>query len=373
MGISAPNHAISMGSLGKLFATGDLEEDQEDQLVQSILDDAHRNDPWLADPSDISSRANNRGDTRSGSTTPRRSNNSNSKKISESGNIQLHRRIINSNTLRTALVERQSALDDGRILTIPFRSVEDYLAKLQIAAKSLKDSQALAIFFLAAAVSDFYVPLSERPTHKIQSREIKHGMTLTLWPVPKVIGLLRTKWAPDAFVCSFKLETDMAILREKAEAAVENYGVHMVIGNLLETRHKQVWVLAPTSMQTFMDAQVVANTTANSTSWMVQEWPMVEISKPTSSEVDALEVMIMEHVVQAHFEYISCSSSGSFDKSGTAAVLKAHKELERKKRQVEREAFWNKVQNFALEWAGVAIGAALSYMISGALRRKMNS
>ncbi|OEU15417.1 DNA/pantothenate metabolism flavo protein, partial [Fragilariopsis cylindrus CCMP1102] len=142
-----------------------------------------------------------------------------------------------------ALIERQSALEEGRIMTISFRSVEEYLAKLQLSSESLRDSQALAMFFLCGAVSDFYVPLAERSTHKIQSQS--NCLNLKLWPVPKVMGLLRRKWAPDAFVCSFKLETDVSILRRKAEGAVEKYGCHMVVGNLLKTRYDQVYILAP--------------------------------------------------------------------------------------------------------------------------------
>ncbi|KAG7360187.1 DNA/pantothenate metabolism flavoprotein [Nitzschia inconspicua] len=377
IGIQAPNHGITMASLGKLFNTGDIEEDQEDQMVQSVLDDAHKNDPWLSDAkfatprNNTTSTSNNNNNNKVGGgvVTPKKSNAQKKAKdpLSGSNSLHLYCRIANSETIRTALQERQAALEDERILTIPYRSVEEYLAKLQLSSQALRDNQALAIFFLAAAVSDFYIPPSLRSTHKIQSgggMERKDGMTLRLSPVPKVMGLIRSIWAPDAFVCSFKLETDRDILRKKAESAVEKYGCHMVIGNLLETRHSQVWILCPSDLQSHIHA------TATET---VQQWPMQEISKPKSSENDALEAMIMDHVVQAHFEYISASSSGSFDKSGTAAVLKAHQELDRKRKEMEREAFWKKMKVHALEWAGVALGAALSYMVSTALRRRMNT
>lgn len=241
----------------------------------------------------------------------------------------------------------------------------------------MRDSQALAIFYLAAAVSDFYVPLEKRSTHKIQSRSIAEDnadslmskesesgcLNLKLWPVPKVMGLLRFKWAPDAFVCSFKLETDMTILREKAEGAVEKYGCHMVIGNLLKTRYDQVWILAPTDMESSL----------NDPESKVQDWPMQAISRPKSSEPEVLEGMIIENVIQNHFEYISTSLSGSNDKSGTASIMKAQAELKEKKKAVEREVFWNQVQQVALDWAGVFAGAALSYVISTALRKRMNA
>lgn len=368
-----PNEGITMASLGRLFATGDVEEDQEDQLVQEVLDAEQQNDPWLSDP-----MMGDSGD--SNDKRPNNKNNNNNKRSSSSykGGVQLHRRIVNSTPLKAALKERQSALEEGRILTIPFRSVEEYLARLQLSSLALKDSQALAIFYLAAAVSDFYVPLAERSHHKIQSRAISHEgsvlstdtnhvgcLTLKLWPVPKIMGLLRSKWAPDAFVCSFKLETDKAILRQKAEGAVEKYGCHMVIGNLLKTRHDQVWILAPGDMEALM-----LERSTNSSS--VKNWPMKELSRPKSSGIETLEGMIMENVVQTHFEYISTSLSGSFDRSGTASVIQAHLELQEKKKKIESELFWNQVQKVALDWAGVVAGAALSYVISNALRRRMS-
>jgi phosphopantothenoylcysteine synthetase/decarboxylase len=385
---STPNQGISIGSLGKLFATGDQEEDQDDQLVQDVLDAQNSNGNDNTNTNNTNKRSNN--------------NNSNSTKKSSSlfkGGIHLHRRIINSTPLRTALIERQSALEEGRILTIPFRSVEEYLAKLQLSSESLRDSQALAMFFLCGAVSDFYVPLAERSTHKIQSRDVSHQdsnnnnqmlskekesncLNLKLWPVPKVMGLLRRKWAPDAFVCSFKLETDKAILRKKAEGAVEKYGCHMVVGNLLKTRYDQVYILAPADMETLMhngstndNIDKTSNehkSNSGGVNWKVQDWPMQEISRPKASEPDALEAMIMENVVQMHFEYISTSISGSLDKSGTESVLRAHLEIEQKKRSIEKELFWNQVQSVVLEWGGILAGAALSVAISTALRRRIN-
>jgi hypothetical protein len=304
-----------------------------------VLDDALKKDQWLSDASFAMDPS--QGTSSTGVETPKTSNSKQKMRDDRGSNIQLHRRVANSNSLRIALMERQAALEEGRILTVPFRSVEEYLAMLQLSANVLRDNQALAIFFLAAAVSDFFVPTSQRTEHKIQSGDMKNdGMTLKLSPVPKVIGLIRSSWSPDAFVCSFKLETDRDILRSK------------------------VWILCPSNLQAYMNDSSLQE--------KVQQWPMQEISKPKSSDADALEAMIMDHVVQAHFEYISASCGGTFDKSGTLAVLKAHQELDRKKKIMERAEFWNKAKSFALEWAGVVLGAALSYMVSAALRRRMN-
>lgn len=90
------------------------------------------------------------------------------------------------------------------------------------------------MFYLAAAVSDFYVPWPEVPEHKIQSRDGK--MALTMENVPKCLGLLRNEWAPRAFHVSFKLETDEDLLISKAQKSIKAYGVHCVVANMLHTR-----------------------------------------------------------------------------------------------------------------------------------------
>ena len=266
----------------------------------------------------------------------------------------MHRRILHSTKIQQALKERQTVLEEGRLLTVTFRSVEEYLAKLQLCAESLKDCQSLAIAYLAAAVSDFYIPKHLRSKHKIQSAN--GALTLELQQVPKVMGLLRSTWAPDAYICSFKLETDAEILRQKAERAVTKYNCHMVIGNLLHTRHDQVWILAPPS-------------TSDGNMPSVQEWPMISVNRPKHSESDVLEGLILDAVVEAHFEYISNQS----DHSGTEAVLKAHQALEEKKRKLHGELFWKQVRSTGLEWAGVAAGAVVSYLVSSALRRRMGA
>jgi hypothetical protein len=88
--------------------------------------------------------------------------------------------------------------------------------------------------FLAAAVSDFYIPWADLAEHKIQSRDGE--MALSLRNVPKCLGLLRSAWAPDAFHISFKLETDRQLLLKKAEASIAAYGMHCVVANMLHTR-----------------------------------------------------------------------------------------------------------------------------------------
>lgn len=336
------NQGISSAAVGKLFVgAGDVEADDEDKMVQSVLNQ----DPWLTE-------------TTTGSSASASTSNGIPKKYKTSPNevLGLHYRVETSTRLRLALKERQVVLEEGRLLTIPFRTVEEYLAKLQLCSLALQDSQALAIVYLAAAVSDFYVPQSQKSEHKIQSDGGK-GLTLHLEPVPKAIAILRSEWAPDAFVCSFKLETDSTILRQKAERAVTNYGCHMVVGNQLQNRYSEVKILAPP-----LDGDAISQP---------HQWPMQTLQK--SGEPDSLENQLVDTVIQAHFDYISKSCNGTFDKAGMEAVMKARAQVEEKKKQLEREIFWEKVQKTSLEWAGVAAGALLSYVVSSALRKRMGA
>ena len=56
-------------------------------------------------------------------------------------------------------------------------------------------------------------------THKIQSDV--DGLTIRLSNTPKLLGVCRTTWAPEAYFVSFKLETDENILIKKANRALE--------------------------------------------------------------------------------------------------------------------------------------------------------
>lgn len=337
LGITQANHGLSVEGLGKLFAGSNPDDSHEDELVQAVL----RDDPWLTEPKSHEDGAKQNVAT-------------------DDGAIKLHRRMVNYHPLQKALRERSAVLSEGRLLTVPFRTLEEYLGKLQLIAEALRDSQSLAVLYLAAAVSDFYVPSKFKSEHKIQSQD--GGLTLQLHPVPKMMRILRKSWAPDAFVVSFKLETDKSILRQKAERAVEKYGVHMVIGNLLQSRHERVWVLYPPPDNNGSD---------------VSDWPLREISRPKSSEADALEEALMDFVVEQHFDYISQHWNGQTSHlSGTEAAIRTHELLQEKKQRVESEIFWKRFRNGALQLSGSAVGALLTYAISsflqkGILRQKL--
>ncbi|NWV74105.1 PPCS ligase, partial [Dasyornis broadbenti] len=97
------------------------------------------------------------------------------------------------------------------------------------------------MFYLAAAVSDFYIPASEMPEHKIQSSE--GPLQITMKMVPKMLSPLVRDWAPEAFVISFKLETDPQILLDKSRQALEKYRHQVVVANVLESRRTSVIIV----------------------------------------------------------------------------------------------------------------------------------
>ena len=72
------------------------------------------------------------------------------------------------------------------------------------------------------------------------------GLELHLKPVPKVLGSIKVgapgeqPWAPMAFVVSFKLETNRAILLAKAAGALDKYAVDVVCANLLQSYKREV-------------------------------------------------------------------------------------------------------------------------------------
>jgi phosphopantothenate-cysteine ligase len=98
-----------------------------------------------------------------------------------------------------------------------------------------------AALYLAAAVADFYIPLSQMATDKIQSSD--GGLSLSLFPVPKIIPFIKiseSPWAPSVFLVSFKLETNENILTAKAAGAINNYGVDVVVANILNNHRNKL-------------------------------------------------------------------------------------------------------------------------------------
>lgn len=150
----------------------------------------------------------------------------------------------------------RTAKREGTLCMLEYESVTEYLWSLRAFATLMGPLGPRALFYLAAAVSDFFVPPARMAEHKLQSGEEFRGaggdgeapaarmqdqkLVIDLDPVPKFLQRLVDGWAPQGMIVSFKLETDPSILTRKAEHALHKYAHHLVIGNLLHTRKYEV-------------------------------------------------------------------------------------------------------------------------------------
>lgn len=124
-----------------------------------------------------------------------------------------------------------------RLLSIGFVELADYIHYLHQISIVMNQLAPKSILYLAAAVSDFYIPPSNLSTHKINSDE---PLKLTLQLVPKFLHPLVKYWVPDAYIVSFKLETDPLKLIAKSRRALDGYGHKLVIANELKSRTERV-------------------------------------------------------------------------------------------------------------------------------------
>lgn len=131
--------------------------------------------------------------------------------------------------------------DPLHLLAVPFTTIFDYLFLLRECCQALATAGPNALVFLAAAVSDFYMPENEMAVDKMQSRSMD-GLELQLRNVPKLLGLLRS-WSPEALIVSFKLETNPNILDAKAAGSIDKYGVDVVVANMLQTNRQFVTIV----------------------------------------------------------------------------------------------------------------------------------
>ena len=124
--------------------------------------------------------------------------------------------------MKRVLEEYQYAKKNRLLLMLSFTTITEYLFGLRSLAKALEPVGSRSMFYLAAAVSDFYIPPSRMEVHKIQSSAIDNGkksgegkhLMIELDPVPKFLTSLVRQWAPrGSMIVSFKLETDPEMLR----------------------------------------------------------------------------------------------------------------------------------------------------------------
>ncbi|WVR00034.1 hypothetical protein IAU59_007176 [Kwoniella sp. CBS 9459] len=148
-------------------------------------------------------------------------------------------------TLLPILQAYHKAQEEGTLLSVDFQTVNDYLWLLRAVTASMASLGRRGMYYLAAAVSDFFLPEEKVAEHKIQSS--KGTLSLEMDQVPKVLRPLVQEWIPEGYIVSFKLETDPELLIPKARAALSRYGHQLVIGNDLHRRKFEVVFVERTS------------------------------------------------------------------------------------------------------------------------------
>eukprot|EP01064_Diplonema_japonicum_P008868 TRINITY_DN1632_c0_g1_i5.p1 TRINITY_DN1632_c0_g1~~TRINITY_DN1632_c0_g1_i5.p1 ORF type:complete len:330 (+),score=64.46 TRINITY_DN1632_c0_g1_i5:54-992(+) len=132
------------------------------------------------------------------------------------------------------------------LFKLPFKNLVEYLFLIKQVGialhKNLDKKTSSVSYYLAAAVSDYYIPWEDLAEHKIQSRSGDSTLSLTFNKTPKVLGHINTIWCPGCMMVSFKLETDVSILKDKALQSLDLYKGFLCVANILQTYKKECWM-----------------------------------------------------------------------------------------------------------------------------------
>ncbi|KAH6630227.1 DNA/pantothenate metabolism flavoprotein [Chaetomium sp. MPI-SDFR-AT-0129] len=230
----------------------------------------------------------------------------------------------------------RNARDRNTLLVLPFVSISDYLHELRSVAQLMQPLGPSGLLYLAAAVSDFFVPPERMSEHKIQSTDVAEAfkksknaraqkttedeetfdnfdsspavprsksLVIDLDPVPKFLKNLVEGWSPQGMIVSFKLETDPEILVHKAKYSLDRYQHHLVIGNLLATRKWEVVFVSPLSPDRWIRIPNPAESHA-STAAVEKDEPVDPKSLPDGEPDTEIESLIIPAVQELHTKYI---------------------------------------------------------------------
>ncbi|KAF2823426.1 DFP-domain-containing protein [Ophiobolus disseminans] len=239
--------------------------------------------------------------------------------------------------MRGVLRQYAAVKRENTLLILSYVTITEYLWNLREVAKLMRPLGPTAMFYLAAAVSDFFVPQDRMVEHKIQSNEEFLGaeagattkppaartegksLIIDLEPVPKFLKQLVDGWAPEAMIVSFKLETDPALLVKKAQYSLNKYAHHLVIGNLLTTRKWEVvfvsemdgekWIRVPPNRRTksFSGVQSLvgaADPLAKQDGFKVDESMAADGTVPQGEPAQEIESVIIPEIEKMHTKLI---------------------------------------------------------------------
>jgi phosphopantothenate-cysteine ligase len=333
--------------------------------------------------------------------------------------ITLAPRIVMDFHVRTALHQRQvHVVQDRRLLTVSFRTVQDYLQKLESCSRLMgRSCGRMACLYLAAAVSDFYIPPHALSTHKIQSSKKNRKQTsktttaaaattannntnqkpeaekdasvpptcpeedeadtmeLTLYHVPKQLGKLRKEWAPQAFITSFKLETDMDLLEYKARQAMHSYDMHLVCANLLQHRNEWVYMIPHPDLSGGGAINKNDEDTAPPPKPVMNKLTRQVARGHSKDDVPPLEDSIVEYVVEQHFLYMS---QGGVKEGGLQ--LSPHLELDRgvlhtkrqkEEWQIQKQIYFKQAKQYLWHAGEYMAGIIISYYVTTFVNQRL--
>ncbi|KAK0723937.1 DNA/pantothenate metabolism flavoprotein [Apiosordaria backusii] len=227
----------------------------------------------------------------------------------------------------------REARDKNMLLVLPFTSISDYLHELRSIAQLMKPLGPKGLLYLAAAVSDFFVPPERMSEHKIQSTDAADAfnkksskpasdeeeifdnfdsspsvprskrLVVDLDPVPKFLKNLVEGWSPEGMIVSFKLETDPKILVHKAKYSLDRYQHHLVIGNLLATRKWEVVFVSPGSPDKWI--RIPQGGKLQDSKEAEKDEPLDPRSLPEQEPEAEIESLIIPAVAELHSKYVN--------------------------------------------------------------------
>ncbi|KAJ8473657.1 hypothetical protein ONZ51_g7742 [Trametes cubensis] len=190
----------------------------------------------------------------------------------------------------------------GTLLTLTFVTVNDYLWLLRAVSQELSVLGRSCLYYLAAAVSDFFLPRQKMSEHKIQSG--KGSLHIEMDQVPKILKPLVAEWTREGFIVSFKLETDPDLLIPKARQALARYGHQVVIGNDLHRRKFEVVFVSPRSASSASAKQT--DSIRPSVDGYEETWLRIDLANDPHKEI---EEDIVAELVKRHSDWIAAASS----------------------------------------------------------------
>jgi hypothetical protein len=183
--------------------------------------------------------------------------------------------------------------------------------------------------------------------HQTQ-KKFPNEINLTLIQVPKKLGDLAKEWAPNSLIVSFKLETDEALLLQKAERAIEKYSVNLVVANLLHSRRNHCVLVSRQNISSPLPVAPSESVTAAIQQQLSQvllfdydhiylnENNELFIENQLTSKIVEKHQMFIQEKYQVYFNQQESTTTGSEDnKTGNNATTQEIETLPKKQKNNE--------------------------------------